>query len=220
VSKIRRSSFLILLTGFLLTLLIGQMAYAYDNIEYGFSITPPNSWSLIEDTGNADGFVGFVKAGSSATISVFVIEPTPFTLSEVVEEMKGEIPGFLVGNFSLVYEKKRSIGGLDCYEIEYILFPDPQFGMTMKARQVFFVENGKAFLVTYLASEWEYSDFLSDAENCIESFSVFSDSPGDSLDSTVLFVGIIASVVILFIVLGIFFLKKRQKQQLKLIAQV
>ena len=212
MSKIRRASFLILVTGFLLTLLFGQMAFAYDNVEYGFSITPPNSWNLMEDTGIESVGVGFVRTDSSATITVVVTE-APFTLSEIAEEMKDEIPDFLGGNFSLVYEKTRSIGGLDCYEIEYILFPDPQFGMTTKVRQVVFVENGKAFLITYLASESEYSDFLSDAENTIESFGVFSDSPDDSFDSTFLIVVVVASVAILFVVLGIFLLKKRQKQQ-------
>ena len=63
--------------------------------------------------------------------------------------------------------------------------------------------------------ESEYSDYLPDAENSINSFRVFGDSldesNGDSFDNTLLIIGVVGSVLASGIVLGIFFLRKRQK---------
>jgi len=216
VSKIKRTFFTVALISFLLILLVVQTVNAYDNNEYGFSITPPSMWSLIEDT-DIQAVVGFEKTDSTASISVAVVESS-HTLSEIVEGVKGSIEGIkdylsrYLTDFSLVYETWRSIGGLDCYEFEYTM---THGGFSAKIRQVIFVENGKEFVITYQASESEYVDYLPDAENSIASFRVLADSSDDSsdgaIDNTLLIIGLISAVIILAVVLGLFLLMKRHK---------
>jgi len=180
--------------------------HAYDNNEYGFSITPPSMWSLIEDTGIPTVVVGFGKTDSTASINVAVVEIAA-TLSEVSESIKDYLSDYF-DDFSLVYETRRFIGGLECYEIEYTC---TQLGFKLKNRQVVFMENQKEFVITYQALESEYSDYLSDAEKSIASFQVFSDSSDNSVDSTMLIIGVIVAVVVLVILFAIVFVKKRQK---------
>ena len=185
------------------------MVNAYDNNEYGFSITPPSMWSLIEDTGVPTVVVGFGKTESTASINVAVVEISA-TLSEVSESIKDYLSDYF-DDFSLVYETRRFIGGLECYEIEYTC---TQLGFKLKNRQVVFMENEKEFVITYQALESEYSDYLSDAENSISSFRVIADSSNISSDKTMLIIGVIvASVILLTLPLAIFFLRKKQKPE-------
>jgi ribosomal protein L40E len=207
VSKIKRTLLSSLLISALLILLIVQIVQAYDNVEYGFSITPPSLWSLIEDTGTPTVVVGFGKTDSTASINVAVSE-NPVTLSEIIDDIKDYLSDYFT-DFNLVYETQRSIGGLDCYELEYTI---TQFGLRVRTKQVVFVEKGKEYVITYQALDSEYSDYLSDAENSITSFRLLGDSlDDDSFGNILLIGGLIISLIIVAAVLGIFFLRKRQK---------
>lgn len=93
---------------------------------------------------------------------------------------------------------------MNCYALEYTI---TQFGLRIRTKQVVFVENGKEFVITYQALDSEYSDYLSDAENSITSFRILGDASDDNI---VLIVGLTGILIIVAVVLGIFFLRKRQ----------
>lgn len=146
-----------------------SLVSAYDNSQYGFSITPPAGWSVEENT--ADVFVMFTDDYSGSSINVGG-EETTLSLSEAVSNIKPAIATF--ENYNLVSEGSRVIGGLDCYEI---VFTWSYEGIDLKVKQVYFVELGKAFFVTCTALESQYANYSSDFENSLETFRIAGANP-------------------------------------------
>ena len=107
-------------------------------------------WNVVEDTHNIEYYytIGFVKSDSSASIHIFAIVSGPQrngTLSDFSEGLV-DTAQHVFSDFNLVYETRRVVGGLECYEIE---FTHTILGDSERARQVFFVENGTAFSILY-----------------------------------------------------------------------
>lgn len=141
-----------------------SMVSAYDNSQYGFSITPPSGWSIAE---NASGvFVMFTSTSSGSSINV-VGEETSLSLLVAVSNTKPVLAAF--ENYNLLSEGSRVIGGLDCYEL---VFTWTYQGIDLKVKQVYFVEHDYAFIITCSALEPQYDASSIAFENSLETFRI------------------------------------------------
>ena len=202
----RRNLFSVLLIAVLLTSFLFQLAYAYDNNKYGFSITPPTGWKVEEQTGSIAVIFTDTSPYTGASINV-AVEETRGTLSAYVAGSKLQLASTL-SNYTLVQEGSRVIGGLDCYAI--ISTWTPQSGMNVKMQQVFFVELGKAFVVTCAALESQYVNSLLNFENSLATFTItgVSQQATTPYNNTLIIVAVVVAAVVIAIV-ALFLLRKK-----------
>jgi len=196
--------FSVLLTTVLLSSFLFQLAYAYDNNEYGFSITPPTGWTIEEQTGLIA--VMFVDTGASINV---VVEETHGTLSPYIAATKLQL-ATTFDNYVLISEGSRVIGGLDCYSI---ISTWTQLGYDFKAQQVIFVELGKAFVITCGAFESQYVNYILDFENSLASFRITGASQqATTLDNNNLIImAIIVVAVVVIAIAALFLLRKKSR---------
>lgn len=145
--------------------------FGYENNEYGFSIEAPSGWAVNEDTGIALMVVMFTDPSSGSSINV-VVEETIGTLIPYVESSKNSLVTTFE-DFILLSEGTRVIGGMTCYELVYTYELQ---GMNLKGKQIYFIESGKAYLITCTALETQYVNSLIAFENCLATFRI-NDSP-------------------------------------------
>jgi hypothetical protein len=206
---LRKTLFAVLIIMVLSTFFPIQSIFAYDNSN-GFSINPPDDWIVEEPTGIiAVQFTEPSIDGSSINVAV---EETQSSLSQLISSVKSTL-ATTFEDYNLISEKGRVIGGLDCYELVATFTYE---GRLVKAKQVYFVEVGKAFVITCTAIESLYENSLSDFENSISSFRITDSQqevPTDNnnnRDNTVLTIAaVIAAAVAVIIIATVLFLKKR-----------
>ena len=157
-----------------IVLIIGfstQLVNAYDNAQYGFSITPPSNWV----TTNSDPFVvTFSEPNDTARISIF-IENTTLNLNDYASLGKQNLElTFKDYNYSLLSEQNRTIGNLNCYEIVYSYTGTNNVNdnITLQIKSVIFVENQKAFVVHYITTKSNYFTYSVETEQSIVSFRI------------------------------------------------
>jgi hypothetical protein len=192
-----------------------QSAFAYYNIEFDFSITPPSGWIIAEQEGKLA--VLFTDPSSITGASIDVgIEEVFGTVSEYIEASKLSLQNTF-SNYVLVSEDIGIIGGRDCYQIVSTYTMD---GAEMKMSQFIFIEV-KSYVVTCRSLSPHYHDLASDFENCVASFRI-GDSSSDTTDTTdttfadytliigLIVVGVIFAVAVL---LAIIFLKRKGTEE-------
>ncbi|HLN89142.1 MAG TPA: DcrB-related protein [Candidatus Binatia bacterium] len=158
---------LILISALIASMLISSV-YAYDNTQYGFSITAPTGWTTSEGvSGTVVIFYGptMTETGTDVNINIAVTSTTE-TLSEAISSMKTDYPTSF-SDYSLVSESNRNIGGLSSYELVYT-FTDS--GNTYKQKQVVLIENGQGFIITCTAIPSNYDSYLPTFEQSIQTF--------------------------------------------------
>jgi hypothetical protein len=195
-----------------------QVVQAYHNSEYGFSITPPTGWGTMDLQGVVIAFADPSVATSGGSINV-VTEETRGTLAQYVAGTKTTL-ATTFNNYNLVSEGSLLVNGLDCYSI---VSTWTQSNTDLKAQQVIFVENGRAYVITCGAFVPKYVDVVADFLPSIQSFMIDSVSTvptasSSSLNDTsnnsnsVATIAIIAVVIIALVaVTAISFLKRKQK---------
>ena len=169
-------------------------------------------WNVVENTNNNEYLytIRFVKSDSTASISVAVLKtPLNGPISDLSERLV-DVAQQAFSDFNLVYETTRFVGGLECYQIEHTF---TALGHSMLARQVFFVENGNVFLINYAARESEYADYLSDAENSIESFRIVPAQNSTSNNPFVIPAVIGVAVAVVVAIAAILLLRKKRKPE-------
>lgn len=151
---------------FLITVSVIPVTNAYENLEYDFSITPPSGWSV--DEVGEDIVVEFVNYDSFSYIMVGQ-EMTNLNLSEYVTYGTSDNEQWYT-NYFLVSERSRVINGLNCYEIVFTLTDDLEFQL----KQVFFVKNDRAYIISCTALKSEYATDNVAFEQSIQSFQLIS----------------------------------------------
>ncbi len=198
---------------FLFSICLIQSVYAYDNVEHGFSITPPTGWSIAEDTGDESIVVMFRDPKLATVIYVIIDDSYEATLSQYIYSAKQYAP-MMRENFSLVSEGPRIVGKLNGYQIDSSFIQD---GEPAKLRQVVFVENHKAYVISYgsiIATE--YSNRLQDFENSIDSFKITPTSQNDTTGSQdYTLIGVITGIAVVALVVIALFSVYGRKQKLK-----
>ncbi len=209
MSKLRKISLFII---FLFSIYLIQSVYAYDNAEYGFSITPPTGWSIGEDTGNEFVVVIFRDPKLVAAINVVVEEVSDVTLSQYVTSGKRYAEA-MSENYSLVSEGPRVVGELNGYQTDNTAIQNNE---TVKVRQVIFVENHKAYVITCGTIATEYSNMLADFENSINSFKITPTSQNDTTNSSqdYTLIGVLTIIAIVALVAIALYSVHNRKQKL------
>jgi len=144
-----------------------QFAESYLNTQYNFSIDFPSGWVENE---NPDVVVQFSDPEGSATMNI-AVEETPLSLSSYVSEAEDEL-AFNLPFFELLSGANRTISGLDGYELTYTWIQVGSPNPNIWNKQVFFVEDGKAYVITCGADYLEYSLYTSAFENSLDSFTL------------------------------------------------
>lgn len=184
-----------------------QVVRAYENAEHGFSINFPSGW---EQTQNPDVVVLYSNDDGSASINV-IIEETSYSLAEYVAESKNQLED--LDYYELISEDSRTIGGLHGYELVYAwtyFYNDVDYS-DLQDKQVFFVENGKAFIITCGSDYSDYDTFLPTFEQSLESFHLTSNETPGTIDSN-LIIGVAVIAVIIVLAIGIVLLWRRKRQ--------
>ncbi len=216
---LRKTMYSAFLMAILLMLCSVQLAKAYVNTEYDFSINFPSGWEQVDST---DVVVLYSDANSSASINV-IVEETNLSLADYTSESKDYLENNL-DYYELISERSRTIGGLNGYELVYTWTYIDNDYYDLWDKQVFFIKNEKAYIITCGANQSEYSSYLSTFEDSLESFRLTSASPtptsgtsptpADSNfgipNSTLI---IIAAVIAAAVVLAIIALLLRRKRQ-------
>lgn len=169
-----------------------QCAYAYTNTQFGFAITPPSRWEI------SSGGLIFSNPSSGAFIMVNV-EDSSLTLFDYASSKQSWGRFYwALNNYHLIDSGFRNIGGVSCYEIVY----NYTQGSDSKITDVFFVENGRAFTITYGGSPLEHAYNLPLFEQSPQTFRINSISLSTYL--------VVAGVIIITVILAVIILFKRK----------
>jgi len=182
------------------------MASSYTNLNHGFSINFPSGW---EQADNPDVAVLYTNADGSASINV-IVEETTLSLANYVSESKSQLEG--LDYYELISENGRTIGGLNGYELVYAwtYFYDNETYVDLQDKQLFFVENGKAFIITCGCDYSDYQTYSPTFENSFESFSLVSQETLGQFNLT-LIIAAVAVVVIVVLVIALILLRRRRQ---------
>ncbi len=189
----------------LLTCSVGSVR-AYENSEYGFSISFPSGW---EETPSSDVVVLYTNDDGSASVNV-IVEDTTLPLADYTVESKAQLEN--LDYYELISERNRAIGGLNAYELVFAwtLFTDNETYYDLQDKQVFLIQNGKAYVITCGADYGVYDSFVPTFDQTLDTFRLASSaSLGISNLTLILIVAVIAAVIVLAI--GIVFWKRRRK---------
>ncbi len=162
---------------------LAQAANSYVNKELGFSITPPEGWeNIAQKFGNRVFFFGPVnpESGLSDIYIIVFSKNTPLTLSEYVNS-SGHFtdkkdadfdPAIMTENttdLKILSQNYRFIAGLNGYEVvkAYTVRTD---NTSMIQKDVGFVENGNAYVITLVATSLNYDVYLPVFEQSLQTF--------------------------------------------------
>ena len=201
--------YLFLFSLIIVSLICINVVSAYENTEFGFTIDSPLLWDLNENTGTDYISVAFENSYTGSSINIGVEETYDSSLLDNIEGIKVFLEGSF-DDFNLVYEVRRVIGGLDCYEIVYTA---TLYDLAFKTKQVVFVEGGMGYVITCNAFESEFSSSLLDFENSITSFRITSDSTALPLNLDMIIIVGLVIIVIIVLLLVLFMLKKGKDVQ-------
>lgn len=141
---------------------------SYTNSVYGFSLDPPSGWQQIENE-EQNIAVRFIPGNST---NVSLIFAAPFSLSEgrAISTFADQTEENLLEsgvNYSIVNRDWRSISQLQAYEIAYT---HDQNGTIEYVKQVMVLRTRTVFLITYTAPDSIAAQYLTEIDQCIETF--------------------------------------------------
>jgi hypothetical protein len=142
----------------------------YINIEYGFALDPPEGWSTAENV--TEEVVACYSPPLRNDICLNISKPLRLdiglALSVFADDIEEQYPE-IVNNFTVVYRDWRNIEGLTAYEIVYTYNEDD---ISMKAKQVAVSKSRTVFLISYIATNESYDEFISPVNQSIDSFKI------------------------------------------------
>ncbi len=201
----RKTRFSILIVMVIIILSV-PLVNAYENKEHGFSINFPSGW---EQTQSAGVVVLYTNNDATASVNI-IVEETSLSLADYITESKDQLTN--LDYYELISEGNRTINGLNGYELVFAWtsFNDDGSYQDIQDKQVTFVQNGKAFIVTCGADYSDYDLFVSTFEQTLGSFRLTSSGTLGISNSTLI---IIIAVVVIAIVLiiSLFLLRRKRK---------
>ncbi len=174
----KKVSILIFVLIIISNILLTQSAFAYENAEYGFSVTPPESWKIFEDEDEEMFIAIWQHPDIPAGILIVVEEIQDWTLSQYIENGKTDLAK--LENYTLVSEGPRTIGELNGYQIDFTFNQDEYF---IKTSKIAFTENNKGYSITIQALVSDFPDTLLKVEESINSFKITPISQNDTITS-------------------------------------
>ena len=141
---------------------------SYTNTVYGFSMTPPTGWTVVENQ-LASVAVWFAPSNSS---NVSLAVGVPFSLGEgrALSTFADQVEENLSAsgrNYTVVYREARLIPGAQAYEIAYSYEAD---GVVVRAKQVAVLKTRTVYLITFTAPNELYFRYLTAVDQSIDTF--------------------------------------------------
>ena len=162
----------------LLTLVILSNCSAEEWIKYthnNYEISYPKSW-IKQQKGLTTLFLSQKENEKdlfqeNVNTMVQDLSKQPMTLEEYTNLTKQQITQALGAN-SIVSIKDLNFAGQQAKEMVYNIPKNPMQGsnLNLKIRQVWFIKDSKAYLITYTAESSEYDNYLGTAKGIFDSF--------------------------------------------------
>jgi hypothetical protein len=178
----------------------------YENEDDDYSIYPPRGWTLSEET-NAVYFYGsyIPRTGGYVTMNI-IVEPmsgsvTNLDPSEMFQTITQTLP-----NTDLISDQMRHVGGMDCLELVYTYSATYGYELFVaKIKQVFFIEDGKGYVITFTTMQETYDVDILAFEESLATFEVTSPVqyiPAGSRSSAILIalIMVVAFAVFVYII--------------------
>jgi hypothetical protein len=188
---------------------LGQstLGNVYHNDNYGFSINPPKGWAFYDGSEYAAQFLGPFDDNMNGTVNIAIWVEHNSTIS--LQSFSEEI---LVGHnglkdFHQILKTDGVKAGYACKELVYTFKTENNF--IIEVKDTYFVENGNAFLIYYIATPSTYGKYFDIVEQSLQTFSANSSLP------LVLIVGVISAVVLVGVG-GYVLVRRRSKTKVKL----
>jgi len=186
-----------------------QLVCAYTNSEYGFSITPPNTWNAVNPP-PSPALVEFTDpniATTGASMNVFAT-PTTSTLAQYVQ---GAVQGLTSDGYTVVSQNSITISGMNGEQLVSTSLVDNN---NFQTTQDIFVEKGNAYIITLGAFESQYDNVASELSASANSFTVNSVSSGlTSSTSTIEIVGAVVAVIVVVVVVVVLLMRRKRKTE-------
>jgi len=206
----------------LLATFIVQSVHAYENMQHGFSITPPEGWALEENIETALFVFRDPSNYTGATIRVVVNQSglpqdDPFLASRtnicLRRYLAETCPGYLITQMGA-----EAVHNLNGYEIKFNATVD---GKAMRFDSVIFVETNQTFYIVCGALSPAYDNLSSAFDETINSFRLapFSQSSSNYVprcNAIWILIGTIAVIAVSVAPSLIYFYKRKQNQKLHL----
>lgn len=149
----------------------------YVNREHSFHIYPPSGWTVDERSardiqGAIVFFWGPYESDTGGTVNVLIcskIVSSTMSLEECVSREKPTLTS--LPYYRILSEQKRNINELPCIELVGTTVGTTTRGtFTLKQKQVVFVQKGKMYWLSFMASLKYYEMYLSAFEESLQTF--------------------------------------------------
>jgi len=155
------------------SVVFGALQEPYVNEEYGFSISPPQGWTVQEES---EGevlvyFLGPIDEGVRININI-VVEEAQMSLQDYVDFCKEQLQYTLEA--SLISEGSRTIKGHEAYEVVFTWIYETY---DFQQKQVYLVEKGNGYVITCTALPTNYDNYVSDFDESVETFEFIAEEP-------------------------------------------
>lgn len=159
----------------------GKLAI-FKNSTYGIEIGYPVDWVISPDLPSEDEIPNFYdvvtfespSSASKVPVSVFVgVEriPKSMTLGEYTEASLSYVDDE-GSKIDLLESTGTTLSGKLAHRVEYTMTADESIGMKAKVMQVWTINSGIAYVITYVAMGDSYEKYLPTVERMIESFKI------------------------------------------------
>jgi hypothetical protein len=176
-----RTLFTVTLLMLLSSLFLVQLAKAYDNTEFGYSITPPNGWTKSEATSGVFTIITFAspeigQTGQHVSMSV-IVENADMSLYDYVLATEQNLSTQL-SDYSLVSKTIGNVAGFDCYQLIVTYNVQQQSELVaVKVADFIILENSKAYVIQYVARSANYYNYYSTFEQSLQTFQLADNIP-------------------------------------------
>lgn len=164
---------LVIATTTLLTFTIPNHQWlTFNCVKHNYTVLYPDEWELAEPMEGLYAFLSPTKSETDFRENVnFVVQDlsaTPnITLKEYADMSVGEVKKF-EGTIEGGTYTNTTLSGMDALQL--VFESNKVVDNTLKFKQVFLINNGKAYVATYTAAKPDYDTYLVDANQIINSF--------------------------------------------------
>ena len=214
-----KSPLSILLVTFLLATFIVQSVHAYENMQYGFSITPPEGWALEENIKSTLFVFRDPSNYTGATITILANQSgLPQDDLFLTSRTHNYLIRYLYENYEgclITKNGAKVVSNLNGYQIKFNATVD---GREMRFDSVIFVQTNQTFYIVCGALSPVYDNLSLVFDESINSFRLFPFSQSNNKyipqDSAVwVWIGTVAVIGVSVAPSLIYFYKRKQKQK-------
>ena len=147
-----------------------DLEFGYLNEEYGFGFNPPEEWVHVENVSEEVSvqFTPLSRDDVVLNVSLPLRLDIGLALSVYADDIQEQYPE-VVDNFSVVYRDWRDIEELNAYEI---ICTYDKNGVLFMEKQVAVSKSRKVFLITFMATNASFVEFIDVVDESIDSFAI------------------------------------------------